>query len=349
MGLFSSPQKGPARKNIFISYRVSDTAGETGRLVDSLKQHFFDDQIFIDIDKIEPGVDFTEAIAKSLESCDVMLAIIGPNWAGVNTTTNTSRIKNSNDWVRLEISTALKRNIRVVPVLVDGAELPTEGELPEDLHPLTKRQAYEISNKRWRYDTEELIRFLVRSVGIIPKNQNPIPVKLQKSWLEKNLAWVIIGGIFIIAIGITASNSGEKTGRDKEPEYYKPGPVVDDNKPIIDDKKPVVNDPNIPAETITRQHEIGGTWYDANGLYYFMITQNGNSLTATSYSMAGQQTGQGNGVINNKQVSLDINVTGFGLFTINTVLSKDEKNLSGTLKIENNGVAYTEPLHLTRK
>ena len=99
MGLFTTTTKAPARKNIFISYRVSDTSGETGRLVDSLKQYFFEDQIFIDIDKIEPGVDFTEAIAKSLESCDVMLAIIGPNWQGLNTTNNTSRINNANDWV----------------------------------------------------------------------------------------------------------------------------------------------------------------------------------------------------------------------------------------------------------
>src|SRR5690606_14157458 len=124
-------------------------------------------QIFMDIDKIEPGVDFTDAISHSLECCDVMLAIIGPRWMGE--IGQSSRIKNDDDWVRLEIATAIKRNIRVVPVLVDGAELPTAEELPEDLQSLLKRQAYEISNKRWRYDTEELIKFLENNDGVMSR------------------------------------------------------------------------------------------------------------------------------------------------------------------------------------
>jgi hypothetical protein len=122
----SQKAKGKPGKNIFISYREKDSAGEAGRLVDSLKEHFVNDQIFMDIDKIEPGVDFTDAISNSLESCDVMLAIIGPRWMG--DTKQMSRIKNDGDWVRLEIATALARNIRVVPVLVDGADLPTSEE-----------------------------------------------------------------------------------------------------------------------------------------------------------------------------------------------------------------------------
>jgi hypothetical protein len=144
----------PVKKNIFISYRVQDTSGETGRLADALKNHFEEDQIFMDIDKIEPGVDFTEVISRSLDSCDVMLAIIGPNWQGKDSN-GLSRIKKPDDWVRLELSTALKRNIRVVPVLVDGASLPAVSELPEDLEGLSRRQTYEISNKRRQNDTEQ--------------------------------------------------------------------------------------------------------------------------------------------------------------------------------------------------
>ena len=102
----------------------------------------------------------------------MLLAIIGPGWQGLNATTNKSRIQNADDWVRIEISTALKRNIRVVPVLVDGGSLPSEDELPEDLKPLVKRQAYEISNKRWKYDTEQLIRFLIK-IGIPTKPIGP--------------------------------------------------------------------------------------------------------------------------------------------------------------------------------
>src|SRR5688500_1884326 len=99
-----SGAQGRLKKNIFISYRVNDTAGETGRLVDSLKHYFDEDQIFMDIDKIEPGVDFSEVISKSLSSCDVLLAIIGPNWLGGREVQGTPRIHQPNDWVRLEIS-----------------------------------------------------------------------------------------------------------------------------------------------------------------------------------------------------------------------------------------------------
>ena len=95
-------------------------------------------------------------------------------------------------------------------------------------------------------------------------------------------------------------------------------------------------------------HAIGGTWYDANGLYFFIISQNGNALSATSYSMAGQPTGQGTGSVKGNNVLLNINVTGYGIFTINTSLSENEKVLAGTLKIENNGASYTEPLRLNK-
>jgi hypothetical protein len=337
MGLFTPTAKAPTRKNIFISYRVHDTAGETGRLVDSLKQYFYEDQIFVDIDKIEPGVDFTEAIAKSLESCDVMLAIIGPGWQGINAADHSSRINNPNDWVRLEISTALKRNIRVVPVLVDGAELPTAEQLPEDLQSLLRRQAYEISNKRWKYDTEELIRFLVKSVGILPKNLTTEPVKKESSWWGKNYPWVILAGVLVIGLGIVTNQGGEN-GLDNN--------SVQENKPINKENQKI--DDTQPQTTTEKEYYIAGNWYDANGLYYLTISQNANTLSVASYSMAGQQTGQGNGSINGNNVLININVTGYGIFTITSTLSQDEKSLTGSLKIENNGAAYTEPLRLNK-
>ena len=337
MGLFTPTAKAPTRKNIFISYRVHDTAGETGRLVDSLKQYFYEDQIFVDIDKIEPGVDFTEAIAKSLESCDVMLAIIGPGWQGINAADHSSRINNPNDWVRLEISTALKRNIRVVPVLVDGAELPTAEQLPEDLQSLLRRQAYEISNKRWKYDTEELIRFLVKSVGILPKNLTTEPVKKESSWWGKNYPWVILVGVLVIGLGIVTNQAGEN-GLDNNSVHENKQPIIEDN-PKVDTR----------IETTTeKEYYIAGNWYDANGLYYLTISQNANTLSVASYSMAGQQTGQGNGSINGNNVLININVTGYGVFTITSTLSQDEKSLTGSLKIENNGASYTEPLRLNK-
>ncbi|HEX8315765.1 MAG TPA: toll/interleukin-1 receptor domain-containing protein, partial [Flavisolibacter sp.] len=132
--------KNNADKKIFISYRVQDTSGETGRLVDALKQYFTDDQLFMDIENLEPGIDFTEGIEKSLSACDVFLAVIGPHWAGERSN-GSSRINEEDDWVRTEVGTALRRNIRVVPVLVDGGSLPKAEDLPPELQPLLKRQA----------------------------------------------------------------------------------------------------------------------------------------------------------------------------------------------------------------
>ena len=140
------------RKNIFISYRVKDTQVATGRLIDALKLHISENQIFMDIDKIEPGLDFTQVISKYLNSSEIMLAIIGPDWMAYNAEKQTYRINDNNDWVRKEIATAWQRNIRVIPILIDGGTTPEEEQLPEDLKPLLLRQAYEISNKRWKYD-----------------------------------------------------------------------------------------------------------------------------------------------------------------------------------------------------
>ncbi len=171
--------------NIFISYRRHDTAGEAGRLVDSLKQHFSDEEIFIDIDTIQPGLDFTEVISESLKKCDVLLALIGPGWLARNAE-GKRRIDNPDDFIRLEIAEALKRNIRVIPVLVDNAELPEAADLPPDLKGLIRRQAYEVSNKRWRFDVEELVKSLkkgqaqsgdsrtVSNAGTAPQRQEPM-------------------------------------------------------------------------------------------------------------------------------------------------------------------------------
>src|SRR5690606_21448645 len=180
-------------------------------------------QIFMDIDKIEPGVDFTDAISHSLECCDVMLAIIGPRWMGE--IGQSSRIKNDDDWVRLEIATAIKRNIRVVPVLVDGAELPTAEELPEDLQSLLKRQAYEISNKRWRYDTNELIKFLENNVGVIPRRKEVIKPE-KKFSLPGTVKTVLLiaGGFFILSIVLYAMGFGEDEKTDN------PQHVIDNNQ-----------------------------------------------------------------------------------------------------------------------
>ncbi len=124
---------------IFISYRRDDTGGYAGRLYDRLYEHFDSTRLFRDIDNIEPGLDFVEAIEQAVGSCDVLIALIGKRWLFISGDTRKRRIDDPEDFVRLEIATALKRKICVIPVLIEGASMPSQAELPDVLRRLARR------------------------------------------------------------------------------------------------------------------------------------------------------------------------------------------------------------------
>ena len=351
--MFQGTKNQPRKKNIFISYREKDTAGETGRLVDMLKQYFYEDQIFMDIDKIEPGVDFTDVINNSLEACDVMLAVIGPNWVWKNSATGKSRIQESNDWVRQEIATALARKIRVVPVLVDGGVLPAADELPEDLHPLINRQAYEISNKRWRYDTENLVAFLEKSVGI-PTRQTKVttPVKTSSSTFGNIIKYGLIGlgALFVILVIYYAAvgDENKKTSINPNNVYDTPAVNHGNNPQPIHGTDPEPAPAPIDKPQVQTAN-VDGIWNDNNGLYYLEITQNSNQVEVYSYSIAGQKTGEGVGTVKGRKLNFKITVVNAGILSAETTLSTNNAHLNGTLIIENNGAKYTEPLVLNKQ
>jgi len=144
---------------IFISYRRDDAAGHAGRLADRLVEHFGRERIFMDIDTIEPGEDFVTVIENAVSSCDILIAVIGRNWLSPN---GSGRLNNPNDFVRLEIATALRRDIRVVPVLVQRASMPKPVDLPDDLDKFTRRNAVELSDVRWQSDVDQLIDVMER-------------------------------------------------------------------------------------------------------------------------------------------------------------------------------------------
>jgi hypothetical protein len=144
---------------IFISYRREDAAGYAGRLYDRLAAHFGDERVFMDVEGIEPGADFFDAIERAVGSCEALIVMIGNEWLATDSAGH-RRLDDPADFVRLETATALARGIRVVPVLVDGAVMPRADQLPADLAPLTRRQAVELSHKQWDATTAELIRTL---------------------------------------------------------------------------------------------------------------------------------------------------------------------------------------------
>ncbi len=151
-----------ARGRIFISYRRQETAYPAGWLYDRLAAQFGEDQIFKDVDSIELGDDFVEVITASVAACDVLLALIGDQWLTIIGEDGQPRMDNPHDFVRLEVEAALARGVRIIPVLVDGAEMPSPEQLPPSLAPLSHRQALELSPARFHYDTSRLLDVLDR-------------------------------------------------------------------------------------------------------------------------------------------------------------------------------------------
>lgn len=145
---------------IFISYRRGDSIGHTGRLFDQLTRYFGTAQVFMDIDTIGPGENFVEVIERTSESCEVFLAVIGRAWLNAADQDGNRRLDESGDFVRMEIAHALEKGIRVVPVLVDDAKMPDAKALPPDLQQFALRNAWEINDKSFRQDVNNLIEAL---------------------------------------------------------------------------------------------------------------------------------------------------------------------------------------------
>jgi hypothetical protein len=149
---------------IFISYRRDDAPGYAGRLYDRLAAHFGAARVFMDVEGIEPGTDFVDAIERAVGSCEILIVIIGHDWL-VKDGDGRRRLDDPTDFVRIETATALKRGIRVVPVLVEGATVPRAADLPGDLAPLVRRQAVELNHRQWDATSGELIATLERILG----------------------------------------------------------------------------------------------------------------------------------------------------------------------------------------
>jgi uncharacterized membrane protein YhaH (DUF805 family) len=151
---------------IFISYRRGDSQGAAGRLFDRLLAHFERDQLFIDVDAIEPGVDFAKLLEEQVANCGAFIAVIGPGWLDAKSSSGGRRLDDPNDYVRIEIEAALKRDIRVIPVLVDGASMPPPSALPASLEALSRRNAMELAHHRFAADCDVLAQTIRRALGV---------------------------------------------------------------------------------------------------------------------------------------------------------------------------------------
>jgi len=230
---------------IFISYRRDDTEGYAGRLFQDLRERFGKDSVFMDVAGIEPGRDFRRVIEQQVASCGVLLAVIGKSWLTVVDQQGQRRLDDAYDFVRLETASALKRDIPVIPVLVQQAEMPRPEQLPEDLKDLAFRNSVELSHARWESDVELLIAALTRYIDLSAPTaataaQASAPrdapaASRHRAWVIAPLATLAIGGIGyavwdrLIAGGDETKETaapGVRMGAASAPELVRPTPIA---------------------------------------------------------------------------------------------------------------------------
>lgn len=173
---------------IFISYRRKDSAGYAGRLCDRLSEVFGAKNVFMDVEDIHPGEDFAQAIEDRIAACAVVIAVVGPQWLPILK----DRLAAKDDFVEHEIASALKRNVRVIPVLVGGATMPEVSDLPEPLAPFSRHQAVVLSDTGFSNDLARLIA----AIRELPGMTVPTP------FLRRPVFWFAAFALLVAALGI---------------------------------------------------------------------------------------------------------------------------------------------------
>jgi formylglycine-generating enzyme required for sulfatase activity len=176
---------------LFISYRRADSQHAVDRLYEALRRHLPKKDIFIDVDTIPKGVDFADHLSRHVSQCETLLAIVGPHWLNMTDETGRRRLDDPDDFVRIEIAAALKRNIPVVPVLLDGTPMPRADQLPPDLRGFERRNAAFLSRDSFRGDMAQLIRDL----GLKPTLPWRLPVTAAGVILAAGLGTLFATGV----------------------------------------------------------------------------------------------------------------------------------------------------------
>jgi hypothetical protein len=153
-------------KRIFISYRRSDASGHAGRLYDYLKNYFGGERIFFDVDTIQAGTNFEQKINSELDDSEVMLVLIGNQWLESKDQEGHRRLDQPLDYVRVEVESALKKNISVIPILLQGTHMPSPNALPDTLQDLSRRNAIRLNDDHWVSDCSLLAGILKNTLHV---------------------------------------------------------------------------------------------------------------------------------------------------------------------------------------
>ena len=240
-----APADSSQRAKVFISYRREDSAGHTGRLFDRITNYFGDRiEIFMDVDSIAPGEDFISVIDEAVGECEILVVVIGRDWLTITDENGKRRLDNPEDFVRVEIAAALNRDIRVIPVLVQGATMPRREQLPEALTKLTRRNAIEVSDARWKYDVDRLIKTIeeVSSLQPATAGKTPAQTPAEPTAMSSLRSWRVLvptlGVVVLLGLGVWLLKSRGGSAN------------VSDNKPPLSNSgntEPGKTQPNISA------------------------------------------------------------------------------------------------------
>ena len=215
------------QSTIILSYRREDSAGVTGRIFDRLTQEFGTDRVFMDIDSMPAGVDFHDHLQQILADCGALLVVVGKSWRSQRKG-QPARIMDPDDWVRIEVETALDRGIPVVPLLVDGASLPTRDQLPESLWPLLRRNALPVDSGRdFHAQLTRLVRDLRLQIDPVSPASADLPATKTLQEMTalpvQHVNWKAIGRwilllALIITVGAIAITGARENSNDKDEE-----------------------------------------------------------------------------------------------------------------------------------
>jgi hypothetical protein len=191
---------------IFLSYRRSDSADVVGRIYDKLTERFPRTEVFKDVDSIPLAVPFYEHIAQTLQETQCVLVVVGPNWASTVNQDGKRRLEDPEDYVRLEVQTALQLGVPVIPILVSGATMPSAEELPKPLVQLRGRNGISVrSDPDFHRDMDRLLRRLSEFLGVNIASRE-LKETASFNWKRERPilrgAMLFVGG-FIILMGIT--------------------------------------------------------------------------------------------------------------------------------------------------
>jgi len=245
------------RDKIFINYRRDDSRADSGRLYDRLAGRF-PGAVFRDVASLAPGVEWGEAINRVLTQTDVCIVVIGRSWATITDASGRRRLDDPSDTVRQEIATALNRKMRMFPVLVGGAKMPGQEELPAEIQALARHHAIELSEQDWDEDYVKLLRAIETSLGVRPTE--PVAAKRPSRW-----KWALIGAlgaVILLAVYSRQPQPQPEHGRQQGPGTGKstdaPSGGAVPAQPVAGVTVPPVRPAPRPVNAIGNWHVVAG-------------------------------------------------------------------------------------------